>query len=109
MRKIEYARVPYTDQNLDNEITHLLIKGCDLLFYKKVNIYSKDQIELKSCLEELKEIDILVITDLKDLDLTPKQIINFLVLELISNNFHLVVLNLNINSQYDYGQYFIRV
>ncbi|PAF66108.1 hypothetical protein APV34_13675 [Staphylococcus aureus] len=41
MRKIGYARVPYTDQNLDVEITHLLINGCDLVFSEKVFIYSK--------------------------------------------------------------------
>ena len=88
MRKIGYARVPYTDQNLDNEITHLLINGCDLVFSEKVNVYSKEQIELKNCLEELKENDILVITDLKALGLTPKQFINFLDNEIISKNIH---------------------
>ncbi|SUL82110.1 resolvase [Staphylococcus aureus] len=35
MRKIGYARVPYADQNLDVEITHLLINGCDLVFSEK--------------------------------------------------------------------------
>ena len=109
MRKIGYARVPYTDQNLDNEITHLLINGCDLVFSEKVNVYSKEQIELKNCLEELKENDILVITDLKALGLTPKQFINFLDHEIISKNFHLEVLNLDINTQNEYGQYFIRI
>ncbi|NHF44046.1 recombinase family protein [Staphylococcus aureus] len=109
MRKIGYARVPYTDQNLDVEITHLLINGCDLVFSEKVNIYSKNQIELKSCLEELKENDILVINDLKTLGLTPKQFMDFIDNEIISKNLHLEVLNLNINTQNEYGQYFIRV
>ncbi|WP_020008105.1 recombinase family protein [Salinicoccus albus] len=109
MRKIGYARVPYADQNLDTQVTHLLINGCDLVFSEKVNIYNREQIELKSCLEELKENDILVITDLKTLGLTPKQFINFLDREIISKNFHLEVLTLNINTQNEYGQYFIRL
>ncbi|HFO0524773.1 TPA: recombinase family protein [Staphylococcus aureus] len=109
MRKIGYARVPYADQNLDVEITHLLINGCDLIFSEKVNIYSKNQIELKSCLEELKEKDILVINDLKALGLTPKQFMEFIDNEIMPKNFHLEILNLNINTQNEYGQYFIRV
>ncbi|REI09990.1 recombinase family protein [Staphylococcus felis] len=109
MRKIGYARVPYADQNLDVQVTHLLINGCDLVFSEKVNIYSKEQVELKNCLEELKENDFLVITDLKTLGLTPKQFIHFLDCEILSKNFHLEVLNLSINTQSEYGEYFIRV
>lgn len=109
MRKIGYARVPYADQNLDVEITHLLINGCDLVFSEKINIYSKNQIELENCLQELKENDILVINDLKTLGLTPKQFVHFTDNEIISKNCHLEVLNLNINTQNEYGQYFIRV
>ncbi|WP_285489799.1 recombinase family protein [Staphylococcus haemolyticus] len=106
---MRYARVLYTDQNLDNQITYLLTNGCDLVFSEKVNVYSKEQIEFKSCLEELKENDILVITDLKALGLTLRQFINFLDHEIISKNFHLEVLNLDINTQNEYGKYFIRV
>lgn len=107
MRKIGYARVPYADQNLDVEITHFLINGCDLVFSEKINIYSKNQIELENCLQELKENDILVINDLKTLGLTPKQFMHFIDNEIISKNFHLEVLNLNVNTQNEYGQYFI--
>ncbi|MEK4792448.1 hypothetical protein ACR77Q_00795 [Staphylococcus epidermidis] len=36
MRKIGYARVAYPDQNLDTQLTKLLINGCDLGFCCKV-------------------------------------------------------------------------
>lgn len=67
----------------------MLINGCVLVLSEKVNIYSKNQIELKSCLEELKENDILVINDLKTLGLKPKQFIDFIDNEIISKNLHL--------------------
>ncbi|WFR69886.1 recombinase family protein [Staphylococcus saprophyticus] len=72
MRKIGYARVAYPDQNLDTQLTKLLINGCDLVYSEQVNVYYKEQLELEHCLDELKTDDTLVIEKLKVLGFTPK-------------------------------------
>ena len=77
MRKIGYARVAYPDQNLDTQLTKLLINGCDLVYSEQVNVYYKEQLELEHCLDELKTDDTLVIEKLKVLGFTPKKLIEF--------------------------------
>ena len=52
MRKIGYARVAYPDQNLDTQLTKLLINGCDLVYSEQVNVYYKEQLELEHCLKQ---------------------------------------------------------
>lgn len=77
MRKIGYARVAYPDQNLDIQITKLLINRCNLVYSEQVNVYYKEQLELENCLDELQTNDTLVIEKLKVLGFTPKRLIEF--------------------------------
>lgn len=77
MRKIGYARVAYPDQDLDIQITKLLMNRCNLVYSEQVNVYYKEQLELEHCLDELRANDTLVIEKLEVLGFTPKRLIEF--------------------------------
>ncbi|MGI2272597.1 recombinase family protein [Staphylococcus cohnii] len=109
MRKIGYARVAYPDQNLDTQLTKLLINGCDLVYSEQVNVYYKEQLELEHCLDELKADDTLVIEKLKVLGFTPKKLMEFFESRILPYDIHLEVLDLGINTNTEEGQSFIEV
>lgn len=64
MRKIGYARVSSTDQNLDRQITQLEKEGCEVIFTDKLSGKNTDRPEFQNMLSGLCEGDCVVITSL---------------------------------------------
>ena len=109
MRKIGYARVAYPDQDLDIQITKLLMNRCNLVYSEQVNVYYKEQLELEHCLDELRVNDTLVIEKLEVLGFTPKRLIEFFENKILPYDIYLEVLDLGINTDTEEGQLFIKV
>lgn len=63
-RKIGYARVSATHQNLDRQIEALKDYGCDIIYQEKITGKTKDRPELKKMLADLKEGDIVIVKEL---------------------------------------------
>jgi len=65
--KIGYARVSTKEQNLDRQIDRLQDAGCEKIFCDKISGKSKERPELKKCLEQLREGDVLIVAELSRL------------------------------------------
>jgi DNA invertase Pin-like site-specific DNA recombinase len=64
MRKIGYARVSSSDQNLDRQIVALRAEGCDEIFREKVSGKSmKNRPELERAIDMLATGDVLVVAE----------------------------------------------
>ena len=64
LRKIGYIRVSSTSQNPSRQFQQLNEIGMDILFEEKVSGAAKDREQLQKMLEDLKEGDIIYVTDL---------------------------------------------
>jgi len=64
MAVIGYARVSSIGQSLDVQLSKLSTFGCDKIFHEKKSGTTSDRPELKSCLNYLRDNDVLVITKL---------------------------------------------
>ena len=64
MRKIGYIRVSSTSQNPSRQFQQLNEIGMDIIFEEKVSGAAKDREQLQKMLEDLKEGDIIYVTDL---------------------------------------------
>jgi DNA invertase Pin-like site-specific DNA recombinase len=64
MRKIGYARVSSSDQNLDRQIAALRAEGCDEIYREKVSGKSmKNRPELEKAIDQLGTGDVLVVAE----------------------------------------------
>ena len=64
MRKVGYARVSSTGQNLDRQLGALVAEGCDRVFQEKASGKSiKDQPELEKAISALGTGDVLVLAE----------------------------------------------
>ena len=64
LRKIGYIRVSSTSQNPSRQFQQLNEIGMDIIFEEKVSGAAKDREQLQNMLEDLKEGDIIYVTDL---------------------------------------------
>lgn len=80
--KIGYARVSTKDQSLDAQINELEILGCEKIYFDKAIGKSKEREEFKKLLEDIRENDTLIVTNLDRLSRTLKDLI--FILELFS-------------------------
>lgn len=64
LRKIGYIRVSSTSQNPSRQFQQLNEIGMDIIFEEKVSGAAKDREQLQKMLEDLKEGDIIYVTDL---------------------------------------------
>ena len=74
-KKIGYARVSTTDQNLEGQLDALKKEGCTIFYHEKVSGAKKDRPELDKCLISLREGDTLVVTKLDRLGRTLKGLV----------------------------------
>ncbi|WP_017754962.1 recombinase family protein [Calidifontibacillus oryziterrae] len=59
-----YARVSTVDQNLDRQLKQLKDDGCEIIYEDKVSGATIDRPELQKMLDELKQDDVVIVTDL---------------------------------------------
>ncbi len=64
MTKIGYSRVSTVGQKLDRQIKQLKAEGCEVIYQDKISGSAKSRPELNKMLEELKEGDLVLVTDL---------------------------------------------
>lgn len=64
MAIVGYARVSTVGQSLDVQIDKLTAFGCDNIYQEKVSGTTANRTELKSCLDYVRDGDVLVITKL---------------------------------------------
>lgn len=81
--KIGYARVSTQDQNLDRQIDQLKEAGCKKIFEEKITGTKKERPQLSRLLDELREDDTIIITELTRLSRSTKDL--FKLVELIEN------------------------
>ncbi len=81
--KIGYARVSTKDQNLDTQINELKLLGCEKIYFDKASGRSKEREEFKKLLEDIRESDTLIVTNLDRLSRNLKDLI--FILELFSD------------------------
>lgn len=70
-----YMRVSTTEQNLDRQEKALLEAGCEKIFFEKVTGTKKERKELNRMIEQLREADTVIITDLTRLSRSTKDLI----------------------------------
>lgn len=64
MRKIGYVRVSSVDQNPKRQLQQMEEIGVDIIYQEKVSGATQDRPELQNMLGDLKEGDIIYVTDL---------------------------------------------
>ncbi|TKH14970.1 recombinase family protein, partial [Bacillus wiedmannii] len=64
MRKIGYVRVSSVDQNPKRQLQQMEEIGVDIIYQEKVSGANQDRPELQNMLGDLKEGDIIYVTDL---------------------------------------------
>lgn len=73
--KFGYMRVSTLDQNLDRQEKALNEAGCEKIFFEKVTGTKRERKELNRMLEQLREGDTVIITDLTRLSRSTKDLI----------------------------------
>jgi DNA invertase Pin-like site-specific DNA recombinase len=74
--KIGYARVSTEDQNLDRQIDKLKELGCEKIYKEKITGTKKERPELQKMLENLREGDEVIVTELTRLSRSTKDLID---------------------------------
>jgi DNA invertase Pin-like site-specific DNA recombinase len=74
--KIGYARVSTDGQCLDRQLDQLKKAGCEKIFQEKITGTKKDRQELDRMLDQVREGDILIITELARLGRSTKNLID---------------------------------
>lgn len=72
--KIGYARVSTQEQSLNRQIDQLKEVGCEKIFQEKITGTKSDRAELERMLEQLREGDTIVITELTRLSRSTKDL-----------------------------------
>ncbi|MCB5235892.1 recombinase family protein [Niallia circulans] len=70
-----YMRVSTSEQNLERQEKALLEAGCEKIFFEKVTGTKKERKELNRMIEQLREADTVIITDLTRLSRSTKDLI----------------------------------
>jgi len=78
---VGYARVSTADQNLDRQIDALKTAGAEKLFTEKVTGKKQDRPELMKMIEQLREGDVVVISELTRLSRSTKDL--FAIVDMI--------------------------
>lgn len=78
---IGYARVSSEAQNLDRQLDQLKSAGCKRIYQEKITGTKKDRPELDKLLDQARDGDIIIISDLTRLSRSTKDL--FLLVELI--------------------------
>lgn len=81
--KIGYARVSTQEQNLDRQIDQLKEEGCQKIYQEKITGSKKDRPELDRLLDDLRDGDTIIITELTRLSRSTKDL--FKLAEQIEN------------------------
>lgn len=74
--KIGYARVSTQEQNLDRQLDTLKEAGCDKIYQEKITGTKKDRPELDKMLEDLRNGDTIIVSDLTRLSRSTKDLFN---------------------------------
>jgi DNA invertase Pin-like site-specific DNA recombinase len=80
---VGYARVSTADQNLDRQIDALRTAGAEKLFTEKVTGRKQDRPELMKMIEQLREGDVVVISELTRLSRSTKDL--FAIVDMIKS------------------------
>lgn len=78
--KFGYIRVSTIEQNLDRQEKALRDAGCEKIFFEKVTGTKRERPELNKMLEQLREGDTVIITDLTRLSRSTKDLIDLVTL-----------------------------
>jgi DNA invertase Pin-like site-specific DNA recombinase len=70
-----YARVSTEEQNLDRQLDSLKAAGCEKIFQEKITGTKRDREELDKLLEQMRQGDTVVISDLTRLSRSTKDLI----------------------------------
>lgn len=97
MSIIGYARVSSVGQKLDVQLDKLKMFGCDKIYEEKASGTTANRTQLKSCLDFVREGDVLVITKLDRLARSTFHLTQ-IADDLKSRNVELVVLDQNIDT-----------
>jgi len=111
LRKIGYIRVSSEDQKLQRQINQLDEIGMDLIFQEKISGATTDRKELQKMLEELKEGDIIYVTDLTRITRSTKDLF-WLIEQIRSKQAYLKSLKdtwLELSEDNPYSQFLITV
>jgi len=73
--KIGYARVSTKDQNLERQLDELTAAGCDKIFMEKISGTIENRPEFDRMFEQLREGDVIIITELTRLSRSTKDLI----------------------------------
>lgn len=76
--KLGYARVSTLDQSLDRQIDQLLEQGCERIFQEKVTGTKRERIELEKLLDQLRNGDTIIVTELARLSRSVKDLFQLL-------------------------------
>lgn len=71
---IGYARVSRQDQNLDRQTDELTRYGCERIYKEKITGAKTERIELQKMLDQLRQGDVIVITELTRLSRSVKDL-----------------------------------
>lgn len=74
--KIGYARVSTADQNLDRQIDQLTEERCERIFQEKITGTKKERPELDRLLDQLRESDTVIFSELTRLSRSTKDLFN---------------------------------
>ena len=72
--KIGYARVSTEEQNLDRQLDSLKEAGCEKIFQEKITGTKKERPELDKLMEQLRNGDLIIISDLTRLSRSVKDL-----------------------------------
>ena len=108
MATIAYARVSSIGQSLDVQLSKLSEYGCTKIYQEKKSGTTADRPELKSCLDYVRDGDVLVITKLDRLARSTFHLTQ-LSDQLSNNGVELVVIDQNIDTSTPTGRLLLNV
>lgn len=107
MRKIGYARVSSTDQNLATQLEQLKKYGVDEIVQEKITGIAVNK-KLNKLIESLVEGETLIVTRMDRLGRNTIQLLQ--LVEILSvRNVHLVILDMNIDTRTHTGKFFLTI
>ena len=102
---VGYARVSTDDQNCDIQISKLKEIGCQKIYADKETGRTRQRVELKKCLDYLREGDVLSFTRVDRLGRSLKDLVN-ICCELKQRGITLYIVQQNIDTSTPIGQMF---
>ncbi|WP_297407426.1 recombinase family protein [uncultured Cetobacterium sp.] len=111
MKKIGYIRVSTAEQNLERQKQQLEKVGMDKIYEEKVSAANMDRLELQKMLNEVKEGDIIYVTDLTRITRSTKDL--FALIDILKEkNVNLKSLKdtwLDLSTDNPYSQFLITI